>query len=530
MSESENADIKTPPRRRSGGDDPGGGRHPRRSPGWFHYLKRWLYLTHRWIGIVTCLFFAMWFLSGLVLLYVPFPSLERDEWLAGQQPIDWSRVQAAPDRPGIADDGPGLRELVLEMRGDEPVWRWTAWSGEGGTHSAVDGKELGAIDPAQARDIAELFAKAPVTRLDSIGNDQWTVGGGYDRHRPLWKASITGAAGRVIYISSRDGSVMLETTAKERFWNWLGAVPHWIYPTILRQDAELWRQVVLWLSGPAIIGAITGIWIGILRVRLGRRRFRDRRITPYHGWMKWHHLTGLAGGLFLLLWIFSGWLSVDPGGLFGGQRPGPEMQRAYAGPIRADFDPRRLAMIAPEAQRITSTSAAGSPFLRIEQSGEPDRQLDAHSFAPENMAEASIRAAVPELYPGREIVKSEIVREPDAYWYAVNGEIPLPVLRLRLDDSAGTWLHVDPATGEVRGSLDRRGRLYRWLYNLFHRWDLGILLDNRPVRDLLIWVFSLLGLASSITGIRIGWTRLRPRKPQSRKGKRLSSEAGPGRR
>jgi len=24
-----------------------------------HQLKRWLYLTHRWIGIVTCLLFAM---------------------------------------------------------------------------------------------------------------------------------------------------------------------------------------------------------------------------------------------------------------------------------------------------------------------------------------------------------------------------------------------------------------------------------------------------------------------------------------
>ena len=50
--------------------------------GW-HLLKRWLYLTHRWIGIVSCLFFAMWFASGLAMLYVPYPSLEREEWLAG---------------------------------------------------------------------------------------------------------------------------------------------------------------------------------------------------------------------------------------------------------------------------------------------------------------------------------------------------------------------------------------------------------------------------------------------------------------
>ena len=44
-----------------------------------HQLKRWLYLTHRWIGIVTCLLFAMWFVSGLVMLYVPFPELKPAE-------------------------------------------------------------------------------------------------------------------------------------------------------------------------------------------------------------------------------------------------------------------------------------------------------------------------------------------------------------------------------------------------------------------------------------------------------------------
>ena len=58
-----------------------------------HRLKRWLYLTHRWVGIVTCLLFAMWFLSGLVMLYVPFPELKQSEWLAGQRPIAWDQVR-----------------------------------------------------------------------------------------------------------------------------------------------------------------------------------------------------------------------------------------------------------------------------------------------------------------------------------------------------------------------------------------------------------------------------------------------------
>ena len=36
--------------------------------------KRWLYLLHRWAGITLCLFFAMWFISGVVMMYVGYPS------------------------------------------------------------------------------------------------------------------------------------------------------------------------------------------------------------------------------------------------------------------------------------------------------------------------------------------------------------------------------------------------------------------------------------------------------------------------
>ena len=77
-------------------------------------------------------------------------------------------------------------------------------------------------------------------------------------------------------------------------------MPPWLYPTILRQDDAAWRQVVLWVSGPCVAAAVTGMWIGILRTRLGRRRFKGGRTTPYRGWMLWHHVAGLVGGLFLI--------------------------------------------------------------------------------------------------------------------------------------------------------------------------------------------------------------------------------------
>jgi uncharacterized iron-regulated membrane protein len=34
------------------------------------HTKRWLFLLHRWLGVVVCAFFAMWFVSGVVMMYV----------------------------------------------------------------------------------------------------------------------------------------------------------------------------------------------------------------------------------------------------------------------------------------------------------------------------------------------------------------------------------------------------------------------------------------------------------------------------
>ena len=30
-------------------------------------MKRWLYLIHRWTGIILCVLFAIWFVSGVVM-------------------------------------------------------------------------------------------------------------------------------------------------------------------------------------------------------------------------------------------------------------------------------------------------------------------------------------------------------------------------------------------------------------------------------------------------------------------------------
>jgi hypothetical protein len=269
----------------------------------------------------------------------------------------------------------------------------------------------------------------------------------------------------------------------------------------------------MWVSGPCILVAITGIWIGILRTRVGKRRFPEGRMTPYHGWMLWHHVAGLVGGLTLTTWIFSGWLSVDPFRLFfGGSGLSEQAVAAYAAaPSTPDIDPAQLAAASgSEAKRVEIFWSAGRPWVTVD-GVERKTMLDARTLQPARAEPGALVAAAARVLSDAPIAAVETLTAPDAYWYDVAALPQLPVLRVRFADPAQTWVHLDPVSGRLLGTIDRRGRAYRWCYDLLHKWDLSVLTLNRPAWDALLWTLSLVGIVTSVSGVWIGWRRLRGR-------------------
>ncbi|MGT2487768.1 hypothetical protein ACU4GA_21365 [Methylobacterium oryzae CBMB20] len=243
--------------------------------------RRWLLLFHRWAGISAGLFFALWIGSGLVMLYVPFPALTDAERLSRLGPIAWDQVMVSPDDALRAGDLGGVPAAFgLEMRGGEPVYRIADRDGARATVSARTGARLGPPTPEDARRLAA--EGAPDARVEPVDRDQWTVTARYDPLRPFLKVALGDPAGTELYVSQVTGEIVLDTTRSERGWNWVGAVAHWIYLTPLRARPELWRAVLLWLSGFAALGALSGLAIGIWRLRL-RRRYAGGAVTPYRG-------------------------------------------------------------------------------------------------------------------------------------------------------------------------------------------------------------------------------------------------------
>lgn len=473
-------------------------------------LRRWLYIGHRWIGIFTCVLFAMWFASGVVMMYVAFPHLTDKERLAALPDIAWDKVLLTPDRAmAVAGVVRYPRDLRLNMLNDEPVYRLLDGDGRRQTVSAVDGRTIDSVSLEQALAVARRYpAAASVQLAGSVDRDQWSVTARFDPVRPFFLISLGDADGTELYVSSRNGEIVLDTTRTERVWNWLGSIPHWIYPTVLRKNGALWRQVVLWISGICMLVAVSGIWIGILRVRL-RRRYSGGRITPYCGWMAWHHVTGFFAGVFVLTWMFSGWLSLNPGEFFAGRGPSRDMVLRYAGhdapSIAAEFLSRPQ-IAAAEARFVW---LGGKPLMLLADRSGLQTSADPATGTAAPLSDAVIFEAARQLMPQAAMTMQQHLDQYDAYWYAHHQQRALPVLRAGFDDEARTWFHIDPRSGEVLNRFDSGRRSYRWLFNALHSFDFPLLLSHRPAWDAVVGLLSLLGLTLSVSGIVIGWRRLR---------------------
>ncbi|WGD49531.1 PepSY domain-containing protein [Bradyrhizobium sp. CB1650] len=459
-------------------------------------------LVHRWLGIAFCLLFAMWFATGIVMHFVPFPSLTEAERVAGLAPLDRTpgviAVADAVAASGIAD----ARRVRLIQRNDGPVYI-VSGSSRLRAVRASDGTDAAVASPDVALAIAQDHARrrgldaAHATILARADYDQWSVPNGFDRHRPLFRVALGDAAGSEVYVSAGTGEVVLDTTRNERGWNLAGSVLHWIYPTVLRSNWRLWDRVVWTLSLLALIAAALGAVLGIARIRV-----------PYRGWHALHHVIGLVATVFVLTWIFSGWLSMDHGRLFSrGQLTPAEADAAGAAPdwtAAVAFD---HAPLSPSAREVEWLAFNGHVYRRdrpaldkqvLFGAGEGGRARQTGLLSAGEVQRFVVRFAtgcdVPSVladnddYPARSIVPGTLV------------------YRVRC---AGVWFDIDGADGSVLQKLDASRRAYRWFYSALHTLDFPILLAHPLLRDGLIVGLCALGLAFSVTGIVIGWRRLR---------------------
>ena len=474
-------------------------------------MLRAIILLHRWLGISFCLLFAMWFSTGMVMHFVPFPALTEAERIDGLTPIDPSRPLRSPaagvDASGIKD---AMRVRLLQ-RSDGPVYVVSGASGVAAVR-ADDGTSAAVKSGALALSIAEGAAhrrglNASQAAVVAVADyDQWTVPNGFDRRRPLYRIALNDTEGTEFYVSSVTGEVVLDTTSHERAWNYVGSVTHWIYPTILRSQWALWDKTVWTLSLVALIVAVSGSVLGLLRMNLAELRI----VSPYAGWHGWHHVLGLVCMTFVLTWIFSGWLSMDHGRLFSrGQLTEAEALNVVAGaPAWQALSADQTRPAAPQGLEV-EWFAFDRKFFRRERTGLNTQLLlsldsdDASSARRKFLESREVGAFAERLAPS--CSTPVVVNAGDDH--AITASIPnAPVYR---SVCGNVWFHIDGASGEILERLDPSRRAYRWFYSALHRMDFPLLMAHPALRSGLIMTLCSCGFIFSLTGVVIGWRRLR---------------------
>lgn len=478
-------------------------------------MIRWLFLVHRYLGMAIGLIMALWCLSGIVMMYVQYPEMSHQERLAGLEPLEFhdccntGAVDFAPSTP--------VQRFEVDMLAGRPVLRLDL-ANPPYDHLNIDlqtGQRIDAIGPQLARASAESFQRQRgiTGRLRDEGvlyNDQWTVYPSFHPHRPLHKFSATDEAGTEWYVSDTTGEVVQTTTRKERFWNWMGAVVHWLYPTMLRQHAAVWYQLVVWLTIAGIFLTSIGLYIGVKQWKTGR----DGRPSPYRGTALWHHYSGLFFGTFVLTWVVSGLFSMNPWGLLEGEGAARESARLSGGEIQwkgvEDLIARLPQSRLPEETvRLEGYAQAGRFQVLAHDSDAGRQRLDGLTLKPAPMTDSDWGTVAERLLPGEALASAGWLHEEDAYYYDHHLTLDYPVYRVVFDNLERSRYYLDAASGEIVRKIEANARWYRWLFLGLHRGDFSAFLRNRPAWD--FFMLLLLGgvTVSCVTGAWMGLRRLR---------------------
>jgi hypothetical protein len=258
------------------------------------FLWRILVIFHRYLGIAVGILMLIWFASGIVMMYVGFPRLAEQERTSALSPIPWQACCRIAN--GLIPDDQQFYRVQIENLLGAQVLRLRRPPRPDAMIDLAQGAGIRRFDIADTQAIAldalaRITGPAAAVSAAAIDEDQWTVGR-YRRDRPLHRFTFDDPDRSTIYVSSTSGQIVLRTTSAQRFWNWLGAIPHWFYLTALRSDGPLWSKTVIWASFLGTFPTVLGLYLGFAQFR----RSKDGKLSPYRGLFYWHHLGGLVFG------------------------------------------------------------------------------------------------------------------------------------------------------------------------------------------------------------------------------------------
>lgn len=474
---------------------------------------------------------VMWFLTGYIMIFSGFPKVEREHTLSLLESLEadtllpsyttvyeWYKKQGGNDK---------LSSFILERQDGQTRLIIRDESGKKFILDALSGEKIRPTAPTKE----DLFAKvalltnSPIDHIDTLTQlNQWIPFSQRRGDLPFYKVVLSDDAESHYYFSGTTGQLLQETTKYNRWMAYLGAIPHWIYIWQIRQDLELWINILIVLGVIGCIVCITGLVLGVYRTYQSRKRPK-KHWSPYRNvWYRWHHISGLIFGCFVLTWIFSGWMSVDklptwmtgdpPREAFYHLRSTPMDSLNTTAPVGD------LMSLNKNVKRVTVSSFMGQLCVKVEKENNATEywgysEGKYHPFeTTEEMAVKTIRTMIPDA---QITGVQQIENYTEEYLPHPRGKHPPALPALSIQTEEGTTLYVaiyKPELIVTNNETIANGWAYKKLHSLKFLWAY-----HHPN----IWLAVMLLLLSggsivSITGLVLGIKVLR--RPRQNKNKR----------
>jgi uncharacterized iron-regulated membrane protein len=474
-------------------------------------IWRTMVILHRYLGIAIGLLMVMWFISGIVMMYVPYSRVQETERLHTQPPISWQSCC----NYGALLESAQITRAQMESHLGMPALRMRPLGERDFLFDLTNGAHI-PIDADTARKVVleaspgVIGRAASITDYEQVPFDQFTLGRA-PRDRPFHRFEFDDPNRTTIYVSGTAGQIVTWTTAEHRFWNWLGTIPHFLYFQSLRIQQQVWSQTVIWTSLLGTFLTVIGIILGV--VQFGRGK--EGKLSPYRGWFYWHHVLGLIFGLLTLTWVFSGLISMNPWGFLEGRGRGETSSVEGSSPrwkdIKESLEALRTQLAGSGVVSLTTAPLGGRLYWMATFKDGVVKRLDVSGHVAPT-SDGELAQAAQRIAGDRAIAEQGLVNQEDAYYYARQrrrfDEVVLPVYRVILKDDEQTRYYIDPNTGALLQRADSIGRWRRWLFSGLHRLDFAEWMRARPFRDVLMWLTLLGGLAASVTGIYLAFRRV----------------------
>ena len=484
-------------------------------------LRQGMIFIHRWLGVGLCLLFLLWFPSGVVMMYWDFPSVTPADRLARSAALDPSTILLSPTDAAAKAGLETPEQVRLNTFDGRPAYRFRSEHDETIVY-ADTGDEQIEISKEMVDRIASAWTGQPVfvARTKVLEDvDQWIVQTRLRDVKPVWKYSWPD--GQEVYVSQASGDVLQYTTTASRWAAYFGAIPHWLYFTLLRKHGPQWSQVVIWTSGIGTVTAALGLVIGVWAYSPSKRyRYSGKaRSNPYRGQKRWHATFGLIFGVGAVTWAFSGMLSMDPFPVRrtgASEESGPQPRAAgipealRGRPRLADFaakSPRAVLAQIPEldVKELELVDVAGEPAYVATLAGGGTREIPVHGLPQSAFGYQQLTEFITKAAHSTGLAEIRVLDQYDRYYLDRRRKRPLPVILVQLTDAEQTRYYIDPKTASVVGTYSSRNWMSRWIYHGLHSLDFPWLYGHRPLWDIVVITFMSGGTALSVTSLILAW-------------------------